>query len=1206
MLNKILLIASCSVLIFSSTSNAQRRKNRASKDVKHDSSRKITYKADKSLNMTKEEAIAKAKADAAKGKTEIKYEDFIQRAKKAQDAKLPILKSLIRQNRRQLRIIRANDKRAREYKFRIADAFLQLEQIYKFKLGETIEKASTATGATKTKLLKRKALYMRGQKKYIEEALKELNDISTNPNYADWNRMDEVLFKLGDIARELGYQDIMKDKFQKLLSRYPTSKFVPHVYLAFAEYYFRKGRTGLTRATAYFKKVVANKAAKNTGIYFYARRMLGWCYFNLQQYPLAQSEFLFVAKNAKRKALKSSARREVVMAYSFQGKKELAYNFFRGQLGQNFARPLYLQLAKEYFAQGNMPSMIWVYEDMIKKFPKDHARCEWFREIYLGYKLDQAVEKMADTLTNIVKTMDSLKAQLGEKKMQYMVCRDFTKRALIDQAKRWFSLVEKGKAKELDEQKKLMINAAKLYKGFLDKFPNDDDTYEMRGDYAYLLYRLAQIYEEETRGKNENEQRERYKFAAMEYTKLLKWDRKPKSMTQSQFEKQREQIGNDTVAAWMKVLAVDFNKEEKSRNKKAQDYIKRRNCLKAKKKAEDSGRKWRRKCPTFEKNLDIPAQLKSVIEVFDLYTKYVKGGKYLGTIKYNRAMIYYIYRHFNKAIPLFKDTALSSYKENPQMAYWSVNFMMIAYDAEDRFSDMVETITELLKPQYNVMFNIDDKARKLRAQLEKAKLENLENEVAKRGEEGRYVDAGELLMEMASQYKSDPERVIRYYNSAYIAFEKAGQIGRAIRSLRQMQAEYASSYKKNKSIVDANLKIGNLFEKIAMFEYAAKSYEAFFKSYPRDPDAVKAARRAIKLYWWSGQIKKAEAKNREFITRLNNMGARQFMGDMASMYFMLHSFYEGKKVAKVQEYLSFFTQKMSRAGTDDLLIRAYSKLGKILWDSSCPVKPKYGVCMRIVYVTKKSKTDTWKEAVVKFVPRKRGVVRAAVNQFNQAVRIYNRWKGGKSTKGSVDATDKKNRVNSCLNDVAMAKFHLAEANYEEIISAEIPMLKAKNAKEVARSLKDIKSWMGKQSKLMLKVKKLYEEVGKITLSKKKKNEWYIPAAGRFGAIYKNFYTKVNNIKFGKELEKNITAKLEFKDTLSNAVEPMLDIAKNGFQACVKQAKRSGRYDEWFEFCENELAVLKRSVSPLSDEVWAKPAYEEPELSKATIMPVPSR
>lgn len=1211
MLKNIIRLASISILVLGTAAYGQGRRGKkggkgSTSSPQHESTRKIDYKADKGLNITKEEAIARAKVAADKGKVQIKYEDFIQRAKKAQDAKIPILKKIIKANLRQLQIIRSSDKRAREYKFRIADAFLQLEQIYKFKIGDLVEKISTAPANKKRALELSRATYIKNQKFAIESALKHLNDISTNPQYADWERMDEVLFKLGDIARELGYNDIMTDKFQKLLSRYPTSTYVPHVYLAFAEYYFRQGRNGLSKATAYYKKVVANKSAKGTDIYYYARRMLGWCYFNLQRYALAQSEFLFVAQNAKRKALKESARREIVMAYAFQGKRELAYNFFLGQLGNQYARGMYLQLAKEYFAQGNMPNMVFVYEDMIKKYPKDPDRCEWMREIYLGYKLDAAIEKMADTLSTIVNTMDKLKAELGEKKMQYMVCRDFTKRALIDQAKRWFVLVEKGKAKEIDERKKLMISAAKLYKGFLDKFPDDDDTYEMRGDYAYLLYKLAQLYEEETQGKNPNEQRERYKFAAEEYTKLLKWSKVPKNMTQKKFEDAREQIGNDTVACWMKVLAVDFDKEEKSRNKKAQDYIARRNCLKDKKKYEDSGRKFTRKCPDFPKNLEIPAQLKSVIEVFDLYTKYIKQGKYLATIKYNRAMIYYIFRHFNKAIPLFKDTAVTAYNTNPEMAYWSVNFLMIAYDAEDRFEDMVDTITELLKPQYNSMFKIDDKARKLRVQLEKAKLDNLENEVAKRGEEGRYVDAGDLLMEMAKDYKSDPQRVIRYYNSAYVAYDKAGQIGRAIRALKQMQAEYARSFPKNKMIIDSELNVGTLFEKIAMFELAAASYENFFKSYPTDPDAVKAARRAIKLYWWSGDIRKAETKNREFITKLHSLGAMKFRGDMASMYFMLHTFHEGKRKEKVSEYLNFFTQKMAKMGTDDLLIRAYAKLGKMIWDSSCDVKPKYGVCMKIIFVEKKSKTDKWKEAVVQFVPRSRGKVNQAVNLFKEAVKVYTRWQGGKATNGSVDAFDRNQRISDALNDAAMAKFHLAEANYEKIISAEMPMFRAANAKELKKSLTEIKNWMKKQATLMTQAKKLYEEVGKIQLGKKKKNLWFIPAAGRFGAIYKNFYTKVNSIKFDKSLEKNIEAKLEIKDALTQGVEPMLEFAKNGFSACVKEAKRSGRYDEWFEFCEGELAAIKRTSSPLSDEIWAEPIYEEPEMSKATIMPVPTR
>ncbi|MBU1537784.1 hypothetical protein KKF84_20900 [Myxococcota bacterium] len=1172
-----------------------------------DNRRKITYKADKRFNLSKKEMMEKAKADREKAKSTIKYEDFIKKAQKVQNLKIPLLVGLIQKNKRQLAYLRAGDKRAVEYMFRMADAFVQLEQIYKYKFGEVTEKITTATGDNRKKLLQKKMLYMQRQKKYLENALKLLNAITANTAYQNWHRMDEVLFKLGDIARELGYQDIMQQKFRLLLSRYPTSNFVPNVYLAFAEFYFKKGRTGLSKATKYYKKVVTSNA-KGTGIYYYARRMLGWCYFNLQQYPVAQSHFLFVAQKAKRASLRTQARNEVVMAYAYQGNIRLAYDFFTHQLGKEYTRPLYIKLAQEYFAQGNMASMIWIYEDLMRRFPKDINRCEWMRQVYLGYKLDQRVEKMATALETLVNTMGAIEKQFGNTKMQYRVCRDFAKAALFDQAKRWFSLVEKGKANKLDERKTLMFNAAKLYNRFLNYFPNDDDAYEMRGDYAYLLYRLAELYEEETNGKNPIELRNRFRFAAEEYTKLLKWNKKPKKMDMKKFTDQRVQIGNDTVACWMKVLAVDFEKTEKDRNKRAQDYKRRRNCLNAKKKTEDAGRRFTRKCPVFEKNMAIPPQLKNVIEVFDLYVKYVQGGKFLPTIKYNRAMIYYIYRHFSKAIPLFKDTVFTSYETNPVMSYQAVNFMMIAYDAEDRFEDMVDSITELLKPRFNKMFNTDGKSRTLRKQLVRAKLENLENEVAKRGTEGRYNDAGNLLMEMARDYESSspPTKIINYYNSAYIAYDKAGQVGMAIRALKTMQWKYAKTHKKEKQIVNSNLIIGQLFERIAMFDLAAASYEQFFKDYPRDPDAVKAARRAISLLWWSGKVKQAENKNRDFITRLHRMGANKFKGDMASMFFMLHSFYEGKKDEKVKAYLDFYIQRMAVTGTNDLLLRAYSRIGKYFWDRSCPVKPKYGVCMKIVYVTKKSTTDTWKEAKVVFLTRKRGLLKLSVQYFGNAVKVYNKWKGTKTTLGSLDKLDKTRRIEAALNAAAQAKFHLAEANYEEIISAEVPMLKANNTKEINKSLAGIKKWMGKQTALMTKVKKLYEEVGRINLGRNKPNEWYVPAAGRFGAIYKNFHTKVANIKFGKAIENNITVRLQFRDTFSNATEKFMEFAKTGFDACVKAAQKTGRYDEWFEFCENELAAIKRSVSPLSDEVWAKPDYKQPAMSGATIMTNPVR
>jgi hypothetical protein len=1178
--------------------------------------REASFKEDKSLEISKEEAIAKAKKEQEKGVGTIKYEDFVGTQKKMQDLKLPILQQQEGQLRRQLQIMRSDDKRRVEYLFRLADIFVQYEQIYKFRFGESVELLGNAkTAADKAKYEKEKANNMRLQKKYLEDALKELNAITTNKAFADWARMDEVLFKLGDIARELGYQDIMQEKFRTLLRNYPNSNFVPKVHLAFAEFYFKQGRNGLKLATDYYMKVVNNPKVKegdNIHIYFYARRMLGWCYFNLQDFPKAQSEFLFVAQNAKQETLKKQTRREVVMAYSMRGNKEQAFNFFTHQLGAEYSRDLYLMLANEYFTQGNMANMIWVFDDLIKRFPQDAQRCEWLQQIYQGYKLDNILDKMEDSLKKLVLTMTEMKKQFGDKKMETMVCTDFAKRNLYDQAKRSYIKYDKAKGKASDETEKLLNYSASLYKEFLEYFPTDDDVYDMRYDYAQLLGDRA--YNLEKNSKNEQEIREAFRVAAREFSVLLKVEKAPKDMTPQMFEKNREDIGNNTVALYFRVLGVDFAKEEKQRDKKADDYLKRRNCLNAKQKTEAAGKKFTQKCPAFEKNLPIPQDLKDVIDVFNLYVKYVKAGKNLAIIKYNRAMIYYMYRNFNDAIPLFADTIRTSYQLDPQMSLEAALYLMIAYDAEDRFEDMVDMITELLKPTYNPMFNISPDAKKFRARLEAKKLENMEMEVAKRGEEGRYREAGDMLTAMAREFKSDAAKVIQYYTSASIAFEKAGMIGLAIGSLRELQSNYGSGATKDQpQVVNSYIRLGQLFEQIAMFDAAASAYENFFGRYPKDPDAVRAARRAVQLTWWSGDLKGAERKAMDFIEKLYKMGAAQFKGDVSYLYFMLHQFHEDRKTkdgqsagtGMTQHFLGKYIEIMGRNKVEDLTIRVLAKQGKILWDQSCPVPTRYGICMSIVYVERKSKTDTWKVATVRFEKRDRGKVRAASEKFTEAINVYNRWKGTQTIHGALDGTDKTNRINEALDAVALAKFHLAEASYEEVISMELPEFTIKTKKDQEKSIKDIMKWIETQTKLMEKNKKLYEEAASLMLGKRV-NSWYIPAAGRFGAIFKNFVTKLKNMKFGKEIEANIEVKLEIQDMFSKSYEKMEELAKAGFEDCVKKAQKSGRYDEWFEFCENELAEIRRSVSPVSDEVWGSPDFKDTKISRSTVAPVPVR
>ncbi len=261
--------------------------------------------------------------------------------------------------------------------------------------------------------------------------------------------------------------------------------------------------------------------------------------------------------------------------------------------------------------------------------------------------------------------------------------------------------------------------------------------------------------------------------------------------------------------------------------------------------------------------------------------------------------------------------------------------------------------------------------------------------------------------------------------------------------------------------------------------------------------------------------------------------------------------------------------------------------------------------MKSVYVETECESGKGMVATVRFEKGDRGKVREAVEKLDEAIKVYNRWKGTMAILGALDANDKTQRTNDALDAVAMAKFHLAEASYEEVISMELPEFSMKTPKEQEKSMKDIMKWIENQTKLIEKNKKLYEEAAMLDLGKKK-NAWFIPAAGRFGAIYKNFVTKLKNMKFGAEIENNIEVKLAIQDAFAQQYEKMEEFAKQGFERCVKEAQKAGRYDEWFEFCENELAEIRRSVSPVSDEVWGSPEFKDLKVSRSTVAPVPVR
>ena len=74
----------------------------------------------------------------------------------------------------------------------------------------------------------------------------------------------------------------------------------------------------------------------------------------------------------------------------------------------------------------------------------------------------------------------------------------------------------------------------------------------------------------------------------------------------------------------------------------------------------------------------IPEDYQRFIKACDLYTQYVKESEYLVDIKYDNAMVWYTYNHFDKALPAFKE--ISEKHRDHRLAIYAANLTLDIYN----------------------------------------------------------------------------------------------------------------------------------------------------------------------------------------------------------------------------------------------------------------------------------------------------------------------------------------------------------------------------------------------------------------------------------------------------------------------------------------------------------------------------------------------
>jgi len=1120
-----------------------------------------------------ERTKVEAKKETGPARPTLRADEFIRGAEskvaKLRDQQIAVLDRLIEATS-------AKDPEAPDLYFRKAELLGEKSTYYEFQARGLDEKIFAAKGGEKQRLEKQQKDYEKASQKWIFEAVKTylLVAQSDNPIFRKYDRMDHVLFYLAFLLTQAKKQEQARVFFLRLIKDYPTSRFIPDAYLSFAEYYFYEG--DMEAALKFYDKVAQYPDSK---VYGFAIYKTGWCWINLQGYEKALNMFVKVIKLADEGkgasklgivALQREAKRDAVRAYAEIGSPEQAWPFFQ-KIGGDFATKMLELLADSYQGKGKFLDAIKVFRQLMSLNPESPQLCAWQNEVVRATLAAKSKADQVKEVQRMAAIYEAFKAKPPEKKEALEECRAATGGILREMATIWHKEAQKTQNNETYEL------AQYLYREYLDRFPNEKDTYQMRFYYAELLYRLGEVY-----GKIEYWER-----AAEEYTVLVEANPQGEHAKEAAYA---------AVIAWKNALNIDDAKPDK-----------------APKGADPN------------KPIEISEKLQKMLAAFDVYIKYVPDAPELVQIKYNRARIYYEHNRFADAAPTFDDVATNHSKH--ELAVYAANLYLDCLNILKKFGDLDQAVDRYLKIE---ALNADPS---MHEQLVKLKQGSQWKYAEQLGKERKHKEAALLYVEIANAYPEWDRYPQVLYNAA-VQFEAAYLIGQAIKMREHLitwdeERRKANPKAKPEPLAQkAVYEIGANYHALAWYSKAADYYERFATAYPGEKDAPKALFSATLFRMGLGEDKKA-IDNSELFSK--NYG-RKRSKEAAAVFFEMYKIFEAKKqygalIKHLEEYLKAWG---SQGGVDRQII-AHQKLGELTWKLSCDQPGVNGACIEVVRIKaravkqikikgkkrrkgvavnlKQCGPDT-KMRITVFT-RKKGWVKRAQDHFASAASLYGKGKALTKITGA-DEEEKSTRTREMMYSVAASRFYQGEEEFEKFLRLEFPTdldFGTKDEKKKKDSEKRFAKWFESKTTKLGSTQGIYQEVITVAGSGNVAH-WAIAAAARIGQLFQTFSDQLETApmpappplpaeirqyaayypKEGEEMKQEFYQSFRdsYCDALTDKAEPLETKAIEGLKTCLDQSTKLSWFNEWSRLCETELNQIRPTEYPIASEIRLEP------------------
>lgn len=983
-------------------------------------------------------------------------------------------------------------------------------------------------------------------------------------DHPDFPRMDEVLFSLAYSLEEIRQQDRARQVYHRLIKGYPQSRFIPHAYLSFAEFYFGEGE--MEAALRFYGKVTEFPPERNP-IYGYALYKSAWAHYNQENFRGALQSFVETIEFATAHPdatdaanLARQSRRELVLPYAMVGTPGRAKEFFRRYAtNDEQARDMLESLAELYFDTGQWPETIGVYHELMSDAPDGDKFCYWQSRVTNAVISSRP---KADQVTELQRLVDVYERFVGGRHAPDAIntCKGETAQALAWLATAWHREAIGTEDTPGTNDRSTMQLATRLYRLLIDKFPDMDglEFPEIQREDWPTSYKVAYYYAE------------------------LLWKMEDWAQCGPAFDRVVEMNPSGEYTSDAAYAAVLCYNSLYQQNYSATERATREDA------AEGNSRRGRRGRRQAEPEPDPATQYaqreftpleSGMLNAFQRFVCFVPDSEDLPQIKYRRARIYYEANHFQEAAHLFKDIAWN-HRDN-ELAEYAANLYLdslnvMGSEIEPNRVECLNELQEGIDPLTEFYCSTPDQAAAhpdlcgvlttLKCNVMRKQAEAYGNNSQHKRAAAQYVRIFRRHQECAEEDGFAMDEVL--YNAA-IHFEAARLLGRAIQVRNVLIERFPESEYSKRAIY----LVGANFHALAFYEQAAGFYERFARQFPGEDGsdcseadrtngtcaiASDALMNAVFFRIGLGQTEQAVDDANLF----ERSYKRRLPRETSQVIFSVGTIYEREENwNQVSRHFNRFLREFRRTALPQQLLRANVLMGKANWESD----------------GRNSRRD-------------------AERYFSAAVDMWGETPAAINALDDTTAAEKAGYIKEAIDSTAEALFYLAETKYTAFQAIRFPRYSGgRSLDRVNRWAQDeFAAWVQEKQTALQAAEAEYNKIGalSITIQNVAINSppWQIAAAARIGQMYRSFVDDFRDAPIPEEIERDPELYHIYVGALEEQAEAPQAQAVAKFEFCLRTATNVRWFNEWSRICETELNRLNPRQYPLADELRGEPNY----------------